>query len=105
MKNPNGFGTVYKMSGKRRKKWRAVKTINWEEGKQKRITIGYFESKQEAMEELGKYVYNPNAKLKLKDVYEMWSKVHYEKVSESRVMDLKSRYKTVSYTHLTLPTT
>lgn len=93
MKNPNGFGTVYKMSGKRRKKWRAVKTINWEEGKQKRITIGYYESKQEAMEELGKYIYNPNAKLKLKDVYEMWSKIHYEKVSENTKINLHLKYK------------
>lgn len=97
MKNPNGFGTVTKMSGKRRKKWRAVKTIGWENGVQKRITIGYFESKTEGLEALGKYIYNPNAKLKLKDVYDMWSKVHYEKVSESRVMDLKSRYKKYIY--------
>lgn len=97
MKNPNGFGTVTKMSGKRRKKWRAVKTIGWENGVQKRITIGYFESKTEGLEALGKYVYNPNAKLKLKDVYEMWSKVHYEKVSERRVINLKSRYKNYIY--------
>lgn len=92
MKNPNGFGTVTKMSGKRRKKWRAVKTIGWENGKQKRITIGYFESKAEGLEALGKYTYNPNAKLKLKDVYEMWSKTHYEKISPRSKLNMQSRY-------------
>lgn len=93
MKNPNGFGTVYKMSGKRRNKWRAVKTIGWDEnGKQKRVTIGYFESKSKAMEELGKYIYNPNAKLTIKDVYEMWSKNHYEKLSMNSKKNMKSRY-------------
>lgn len=97
MKNPNGFGTVTKMSGKRRKKWRAVKTIGWEDGKQKRITIGYFESKAEGLEALGKYTYNPNAKLKLKDVYEMWSKVHYEKVSENTKINLHLKYKIYIY--------
>lgn len=89
MKNPNGFGTVYKMSGKRRKKWRAVKTIGWDEnGKQKRITIGYFESKQGAMEALGKYIYNPNAKVTFEEVYEMWFKNHSTKVSETRLKSI-----------------
>lgn len=93
MKNPNGFGTVYKMSGKRRNKWRAVKTVGWDEnGKQKRVTIGYFANKSEAMEALGKYIYNPNAKLTIKDVYEMWSKNHYEKISKNSRMNMISRY-------------
>ena len=97
MKNPNGLGTVYKMSGKRRKKWRVVKTIGWENGKQKRITIGYFETFKEADKARANYTYNPNAKLTIKEVYEMWSKVHYEKVSEIRVANLKSRYKNHIY--------
>lgn len=93
MKNPNGFGTVYKMSGKRRKKWRAVKTIGWDEnGKQKRITIGYYESKQEAMEALGKYIYNPNSKITFEEVYEMWFKNHSLKVSENRLKSISYIY-------------
>ncbi len=95
MKNPNGFGTVYKMSGKRRNKWRAVKTVGWDEnGKQKRITIGYFFEKKDGMDALAKYVYNPNAKLTIKDVYEMWSKIHYEKISEGTKKNMQSRYNT-----------
>lgn len=34
MKNPNGFGSVHKLSGNRRNPWRFIKTIGWdEEGK------------------------------------------------------------------------
>ena len=95
MKNPNGFGTVYKMSGKRRNKWRAVKTVGWDEnGKQKRVTIGYFFEKKDGMDALAKYVYNPNAKLTIKDVYEMWNKTHFTKVSENSKRSIDSRYRT-----------
>lgn len=94
MKNPNGFGTVYKMLGKRRKKWRAVKTVGWgDNGKQKRLTIGYYGSKQEAMEALGKYIYNPNAKITLGEVYELWIKNHSSKVSKTRLKQIISVYK------------
>lgn len=30
MKLPNGFGSVYKLPGKRRKPWAASKTTGWE---------------------------------------------------------------------------
>lgn len=92
MKNPNGSGTVTKMSGKRRKKWRVVKTIGWENGKQKRITVGYFETFKEADKARTNYVYNPNAKLTIKDVYEMWSEVHYKKLSENSKRSMHSKY-------------
>lgn len=44
MKLPNGFGTVYKMQGNRRRPYVAKKTI---QGKQK--AIGYFETFEDAM--------------------------------------------------------
>ena len=81
MKNPNGFGTVYKLTGNRRKKWVARKTVSWEDGKQKRVVVGYFESKKEAMEALGKFIYNPNSKVTLDEVYEEWSNYHFKKLS------------------------
>ena len=46
MKNANGFGTVYKMSGNRRKPWIAKVTVGWsEEGKQEYYIVGYFETR------------------------------------------------------------
>lgn len=61
MRNPNGFGSVSKMSGKRCKSQRTVITTGYgiETGKQKRSTIGYFETKKEAMEALVEYNQNP----------------------------------------------
>lgn len=47
MKLPNGYGTVYKLQGNRRRPYVVKKTIG---GKQK--TLGYFESYQEAFEYL-----------------------------------------------------
>lgn len=53
MKLPNGFGSVYKLSGNRRKPYRAIVTERWQidtgKWKQKRKTIGYYESKKEAL--------------------------------------------------------
>lgn len=89
MKNPNGFGTVYKLTGNRRKKWVARKTIAWQEGKQKRVVVGYFESKKEAMEALGKFIYNPNSKITLDEIYQEWSESHFKKMS-SRVAENNS---------------
>ena len=49
LKRTNGSGTVYKLSGNRRKPWVAVKTLGWtEEGKQEKKIIGYFEKEDEA---------------------------------------------------------
>ena len=43
MKLPNGYGTVYKLSGNRRKPWIARKTRAWtDEGKQLFDIIGYY---------------------------------------------------------------
>lgn len=92
MKNPNGFGTVYKLSGNRRKKWAARKTVGWENGKQKRVIVGYFESKKEAMDALASYIYNPNAKLTLKDIYTEWSKGHFSKITPRSVKNIESLY-------------
>lgn len=94
MKNPNGFGSVYKSKEKRRRKWIARKTTGWEEGKQKRIIIGYFETKEEATRALMNYVHNPYAKKTLKEVYEEWSKNHFLKLSQVRITNIQSLYKT-----------
>lgn len=87
MRNPNGFGSVSKMSGKRRKSWRTVITTGYdiETGKQKRSTIGYFETKKEAMEALVEYNQNPYdieiSKTTFKEVFEKWSIQHFKNVS------------------------
>ena len=57
MKNPNGFGTVTKLSGKRRKPWVAKVTVGFdsETGKQIQKSIGTFETRADAMKQLSLY--------------------------------------------------
>lgn len=65
MKLPNGYGSITKLSGKRRNPWRVRKTSGWEidpktqKLKQNYITIGYYETKAEALSALVAYNENP----------------------------------------------
>lgn len=55
MKLPNGFGTVYKLSGNRRNPYVAKKTKGWEidpkTGKSKQLytVVGYYSTRKEAL--------------------------------------------------------
>lgn len=87
MKLPNGFGSVYKLPGKRRKPWAASKTTGWEidtktnQAKQVKKAIGYFSTRKEALEALTRYNENPYdlfaKEPTFSDVYEAWSDVHF----------------------------
>ncbi len=65
MRLPNGYGSVVKMSGKRRKPYMVSKTIGWhlDETKGRQIQdfqiIGYAESRTEALRMLAEYNQNP----------------------------------------------
>lgn len=75
MKNINGTGSVYKLSGKRRKPWAfAITTGYSNDGKQIRKLIGTFPTKKEAQETLIKYAKNPNlfTKMTFKELKDMW---------------------------------
>lgn len=62
MRNANGTGSVYKLSGRRRKPWMAIVTIGWEiennKAKQVRKVLGYFTTKVEAQRKL--FEFNDN---------------------------------------------
>lgn len=89
MKLPNGYGSVYKLSGNRRRPWIARKTIGWsDEGKQLYYTIGYFETRSKAMAALAEYNKNPigeRGDITLESIYEEWSKDRYPKLSPKTV--------------------
>lgn len=98
MKNPNGFGTVVKLLGKRRRPYMAKITIGWDEtGKQRRHIIGYFATKQEALKALGSFEYNPTAvefsKLKFKEIADKWLNEHSKNLSEGTFKSYKLIYK------------
>jgi integrase len=103
MRLPNGYGSVYKLSGKRRKPWCARKTVGWsfDEIKMKSYPIyefiGYYPTRKEAMLALSDYNKDPydlNAnKITFAEVYEKWSDEKYETVSKSNITGYKGAYK------------
>lgn len=103
MKLPNSYGSVYKLSGKRRKPWVARKTVGWKQVPEKMKSypvykfIGYYESRTEALQALATFNEDPYDlhinTITFKEVYEKWSEIHFEKVSESNVKGYKASYK------------
>lgn len=64
MRNPNGFGGVAKLPGKRRNPYRARVTMGWEltptnEPRQIYHTLGYYATRKEALLALAEYNRNP----------------------------------------------
>ena len=80
MRLPNGYGSVTKLSGKRRKPYMARITTGMEYDPvkddyiQKRIVLGYFEKKEEALAALAEYQKNPysitDANMTVKELWE-----------------------------------
>ncbi len=88
MKNPNGYGSVFKLSGNRRKPWAVRITTGWDDnGKQKYEYLGYFASSPEAMIALADYNSNPYdlsaGKITFKEVFERLKKERFPKFSKS----------------------
>ena len=102
MKLPNGYGQVYKLKGKRRRPWIVRVTTDWkidtEKGTYKPIlsTIGYFERRDIALQALADYNQNPYdidaSKITFSELYEKWSKEHFDKISDSRIRGTRSAY-------------
>jgi integrase len=89
MRLPNGYGSVYKLSGNRRKPWIARKTDHIERGTGKQIykIIGYYATRAEALQALADYNNNPYdinaAQITFKELYEKWSEKKYETISDT----------------------
>lgn len=102
MRNPNGFGSISKMTGNRRRPWRVRITVGWEineaTGREKQLskTMGYFATKKEAMLALAEYNQNPydltNRDITFKMAYETWTPKHYEQYKQAAA-SLKAAYK------------
>ena len=65
MRLPNGYGSVVKLSGKRRKPYLVRKTVGWHYDKEKDkqvqdyIVVGYAPTKAEGLQMLAEYNKNP----------------------------------------------
>jgi integrase len=101
MKLPNGYGSVYKLPGNRRKPWVVRMTVSRKEDKKgathwKYKYLGYYETQAEALIALAHFNENPYDmdahKVTFAEVFEKWSKEHYPKISKSNVQGYNASY-------------
>lgn len=98
MKNPNGYGTVAKLSGNRRKPYIIKKTIGWKEnGQPVYDIIGYAETREEGNILLAKYNQDPwdvnKAKITLQELFELWKEMRAPKLGKANQACLCSAFK------------
>ncbi len=102
-KLPNGYGTIYKLPGKRSKPFRAAKTDKWVldsvtgKSRQIRFTVGYYATREEAMIALAEYNENPYDikadSITFSEVYEKWSENYFPTLSNaSSIRTIKAAY-------------
>ena len=90
MKNPNGYGSVVPLKGKRRRPYAVRITVGYDDnGKQKYGYLGYYETRKEALYQLSLYNANPYdidlKSLTLQDIYQRYVDTKRNKVSKSRL--------------------
>lgn len=88
MRLPNGYGSICKLSGKRRKPYMVqIQTDKDEFGKRTRKALSYHRTRADAFEALKKYNEKPfdftKKKLTFSDVYKLWQVPHCLGKSES----------------------
>ena len=103
MRLPNGYGSVYKLSGNRRKPWIARKTTGWtyneDTGKSYPVYyfIGSYKTKSDALQALADYNKDPLdlhiERMTLEELYDRWSDEHFPEVSHSNVVGCKAAWK------------
>ena len=95
---PNGYGSVYKLSGHRRKPWCARKTAGWKDnGQPVYIFIGFYPTRQEALTALSDYNKDPYdlqlSSITFDQLYDRWSEEHFQKISDSAITSYRSVYR------------
>lgn len=107
-RSPNGFGTCYRLPGKRSRPWVARVTVGWttvkkngrEVPRQIYKTIGYFAEKKDGLAALGMHQIKPissKTDITLGELYEEWASVKYEEeISRQTIDNYKSGWKHIS---------
>lgn len=98
MKNPNGYGTVVKLSGNRRNPYAIRKTIGYNDnGYPIYKAIGYAPTREQGLIILAEYNRNPYdidlQKITVKEVYERWNERATSKMNKNTFNSLKSAWK------------
>ena len=107
MKRKNGYGSVYRLQGRRSRPYIAIITEHCDYDKekecylQKRIPIGYFETRDEAIVAL--YLYNNKDRdvksesrcdtMSFSEVYSAWKALHFRGLSPSMIRTWESSFR------------
>lgn len=94
MRNPNGYGGISRLPGKRRRPYRVRVTVGWvDRGDSRRelqryATIGYYETRGEAMMALAEYNRSPydpvSRRMTFKEAYDAWSPEYFARFPSTR---------------------
>lgn len=98
MKAPNGYGTVAKLSGNRRRPYIIKKTVGWnDKGHPIYDIIGYATTREEGLMILSEYNRDPwdvdRAKITLDELFQLWKEKKAPKLGESNRASMSSAYK------------
>ena len=97
MLNPNGYGSVFKLSGNRRKPFAVRITQGYtNDGKQIYKYLSYHATRKEAMQALASYNANPYDidlnNITFSELYTKWSERHFKDLSKNRIKTYMSCY-------------
>lgn len=88
MRLPNGYGSITKLTGRRRNPFMARITTGWnDDGSQIRSPLGYYPDYKTAMEALIDYHKDPsilNSDITFQECYDRWSDEKFEKIKDPR---------------------
>lgn len=97
MKLPNGYGSIFQMKDRpRRKPWRVRITTGWDdEGKQQLKILGNYATRAEAIKALADYHENPYSMeqtITFSELYEKWAREKYGTISHSNELAYKASF-------------
>ena len=108
-KRANGTGTVYKLSGRRRKPWAVVVTNYWtvdsttEKPQQHRVYIGFYATRSEALVALSDYVKThysvDHINMTLAELWEYWRANGCRNYSQQTITTMSTGFRAVSQLH------
>jgi integrase len=104
MRNPNGYGSVVKLKGNRRKPFIARKTTGFnDKGHPIYLPLGYFAKREDAMLALAEHNRNPlaidNDKITFAEVFALWKAKKYDGATQSTINGYNAAYKNSSLLH------
>ena len=96
-RNPNGYGSVVKLSGRRRNPYMVRKTVGWDDRAYPIYSIiGYYPSRKEALIALAEYNHSPYdvdlSKLTFQQLYDKWSVTELPKLKVSLARAHRTSY-------------